>query len=239
LQSGWFVDPVKCVPSSQHRAPLKCWSVQFCPTKGQMKFHRYTNLLHYFFCKLTSSMDLCSRFYCFSSYGIASSMMFLLCCLYAALGVHAEQTCRRIWKSSKQPKWTGMFGIFVHFLSVVFFYSSCIDKWQYAEIAIGKIIIKVSKHWNRSKRLWKMVVITRNPFQNQRFWLRPLLILVGERQVLDHFYLGCSNCVSSFTHEVTPAVTNKARINTLLFFAYIQSIYSIFSYIDGYSRYLL
>lgn len=70
--------------------------------------------------------------------------------------------------------------------------------------------------------------------------MRLLLILVGERQVSDHFYLVCSNCVSSFTHEVTPAaVTNKVRINTLLFFAYIQNIYLIFSYIDGYNRYLL
>ena len=66
-------------------------------------------------------MDLSNRFYCFSSYGITSSMIFLLCCLYVALGVHAEQTCRRIGKSSKQPKWIGVFGIFCPFLICCFF----------------------------------------------------------------------------------------------------------------------
>jgi hypothetical protein len=72
-----------------------------------------------------------------------------------------------------------------------------------------------------------MVLTTQNPFRNQRFLLRPLLVLVRERQVVNHSCLRCLGFVYSFNHQITLATaTNIVRTSMLLLLVRPKNILS-------------
>jgi hypothetical protein len=72
-----------------------------------------------------------------------------------------------------------------------------------------------------------MVLTTQNHFRNQRFLLRPLLVLVRERQVVNHSYLRCLSFVYSFNHLIILAtVTNIIRTSMMLLLVHPKNILS-------------